>query len=221
MLLPSSTDGMTSSDATSTDVPSETASQQQSNDPSSSADHTGAIVGGVVGGVVGLSLIAGLVWFCRVRRRKQAEKNMPFYGDDMVESDFRNPDQTALAASPMRPFVPPGAMMEDEHYSDGQSQPSQGYYDSMNAGRYMNQPPSAGYEDYNPSYGTPTESSSVTAPPSDYVAALMAQRARANTEYLQSEGYELGTEREQVDSPTGIKPDTQDDIHYGKPDSRE
>jgi hypothetical protein len=213
---------MTSSDATSSALPSETASQQQqSDDPTSSANHTGAIVGGVVGGVAGLTLIAGLIWFCRVRRRKQKAKKMPFYADDMVESDFRDPDQTALGASPMRPFVPPGAVLEDEHHSDLQSQPSQGYYDSMYAGQYMNQPPSAGYEEYNASYGTPTESSSVTAPQSDYVAALMAQRARANTDYGHAEGYDYGTEREQLPSPTGIKPDTQDYIHYGKPDSRE
>ena len=220
-LLPSSTEPLTSSDATSSAVPTETAMQQQSDGNTSSKNDTGAIVGGVVGGVVGLSLIAGLGWFWRNRRRKQAAKNMPFYADEMVNSDFRDPSQTALGAAPMRPFVPPGVMMEDEPHSDLQSQPSQGYYDSMYAGQYMNQPPSAGYEDYNASYGTNTETSSTTAPPSDYVTALMAQRARANTDNGYQD-YDFGTEREEVPSPTGRKPDAQDnDIYYGKPDSRE
>ncbi|KAH8554348.1 hypothetical protein BGW37DRAFT_484409 [Umbelopsis sp. PMI_123] len=212
---------MTTSDVTSSTAPSDTATLLPSNDgttSSSSSTNTGAIVGGVVGGVGGLALIAGLVWAWKVRRRKQAGKDISFYTDDMVEADFRDHDQSAPVASPMRPFVPPGPVLDEEYHPDLQSPTSPGYYDSMYAGQYMNQPPSAGYEDYTAGYGSNTETSSTTAPHSEYMANLMAQRARAN-QY--SEGYDLGTEREQVSSPSEVKPDTQDEVFYKKPDSRE
>lgn len=179
-------------------------------------------MGGVVGGVAGLAIIGGLLLAWKVRRRKQAEKDIPYYADDMVDSDFVDHDKTtpATQATTMRNFVPP-AMMEEEPHSP------QGYYDQgyandhAYAGQYM--PQGTGlYEDYN--YGSNTETSSSTQPHSDYMANLMAQRARANPDHSHTDN-DLGGEREQVPyspiSNESHKPDTQDDMRYAKPDSSE
>lgn len=179
-----------------------------------------------MGGVAALAIIGGLLWFCKVRRRKRAENDIPFYANDLVASDFADHDKASNPSQAMRNFVPPAAVMDDDLHSDMHSQPSQGYYDHGYGGaQYMTQP---AYDDYN--YGTNTETSSTTAPHSEYMANLMAQRRGESYAYPTPEGSDMGTEREQVPySPVGygngnsFKPDTQDHEapYYGKPDSRE
>lgn len=209
---------------TATSMPSASASLANDNSvtSNSSSTNTGAIVGGVVGGLAGLVVLGGLVWFWKVRRRKQAEKDMPYYADDMVESDFANHDKSSPVQqpTPMRSFVPPAIMDEELHSDQG------AYYDHPYAGQYMHpQGGAAGYDDYSHGYGSNTETSSTTAPHSEYIANLMTQRARANPDYTYIDEADLGGEGEHVFyspiSNEGHKPDTQDEIHYGKPDTHD
>jgi len=166
---------------------------------------------------VGLAAIGGLLWFWKLRRRKQAQKDIPIYDDDMVESDFGNNDKSSPhQPTTMRNFVPPAVMDEEIHSETGAGNGYQGY-----GTPFVN----PGYDGYGHGYGNNADTSSTTAPHSEYMANLLAQRARTS---MYAEGNaRLGGEREQAPfspvSNSSQKPDTQDHFapQYVKPDSRE